>query len=135
MERFSSRKLTRKEQMVKREVDIYHVSDVDNTAAIYVGNRAMNVYQAIDLPDAECDGLTFKRRVVQTGKNTCLLLARWKPERHLRRTTTEWSQKWFVEKRLFPPDTERFFARLERQVREAQEAAEAEESQEQSPKR
>ncbi len=121
--------------MVKREVDIYHVSDVDNTAAIYVGNRAMNVYQAIDLPDAECDGLTFKRRVVQTGKNTCLLLARWKPERHLRRTTTEWSQKWFVEKRLFPPDTERFFARLERQVREAQEAAEAEESQEQSPKR
>ncbi len=135
MERFSSRKLTRKEKLVKREVDTYHVSDVDNTAAIYVGSKALNVYQSIDLPDAECDGLTFKRRVVQTGKSTCLLLARWKPERHLRRTTTEWSQKWFVEKRLFPTNTERFFAKLERQVREAQEAAENEKAKEQSKKR
>lgn len=125
MRRFSTRKMTKKENVVKREVDLYHVSDIDNTAVIYVGNRVMQIYQSLDLPDAECDGLVFKRRVIQTAKGACLLLARWKPERHMRRTTTEWSQKWFVEKQLFPPDTERFFAKLARQAQEAAEAAEA----------
>ena len=118
--RFSARKMTRKENVLKREVDAYHVSDVDNTAVIHVGSRAMQIYQSLDLPDSVCDGLIFKRRVIQTASGACLLLARWKPERHMRRTITEWSQKWFVEKQLFPPDTERFFQKL---AREAQEAA------------
>lgn len=120
MKRFSARKMTRKENVLKREVDAYHVSDVDNTAVIHVGTRAMQIYQSLDLPDSVCDGLIFKRRVIQTATGACLLLARWKPERHMRRTITEWSQKWFVEKQLFPPDTDRFFQKL---AREAQEAA------------
>jgi len=127
MKRFRPRRMTREEKVVKREIDAYHVSDVDDTAVIYVGNRAMSVYQAVDLPDAVCDGLVFKQRVVKTARGTCLLLARWKPERHMRRATTEWSQKWFVEKQLYPPDPERFFIRLERRAREAAQPAEPEE--------
>jgi hypothetical protein len=115
MQRFSARKLTRRESVLKREIDAYHVSEVDNTAVIYVGSRAFSIYHTLDLPDATCDGLTFKQRVVQTEKGDCLLLARWKPDRYMRRSAPEWSQKWFVEKQLFPPDQARFFARLERQ--------------------
>jgi hypothetical protein len=32
----------------------------------------------------------------------------------MRRSAPPSSQKWFVEKRLFPPDTDRFFHRLEK---------------------
>ena len=128
MKRFSTRKMTKKENVLKREVDVYHVSDVDNTAVIHVGNRAMQIYQSLDLSDAEVGGMVFKRRVIQTAKGACLLLARWKPERHLRRTATEWSQKWFVEKQLFPPDAERFFAKLARRAQEEAEAEGGEES-------
>jgi len=126
--RFSTRKMARKENVVKREVDVYHVSDVDNTAVIYVENRAMAVYQSLDLQDAVCDGLVFKQRLIQTTKGDCLLLARWKPDRHMRRTATEWSQKWFVEKELFPADMERFFTRQERRAREQAEASAGEEA-------
>jgi hypothetical protein len=127
MERFSARRLTRAEKVLKREIDAYHVSDVDNTAVIYVGTRALSLFQAVDLPDAVCEGLTYKQRVVKTERGHCLLLARWKPERHMRRATTAWSQKWFVEKELFPPDAERFLTRLERRAQEAAEVSEPEE--------
>lgn len=117
--RFSSRKLTRKENVVKREIDSYHVSDVDNTAVIYFGRKALSVYQSLDLPDANCDGLVYKQRLVQTKDGDCWLLARWKPDRYMRRSAPDWSQKWFIEKELFPSDLTRFFSRLEKQVETA----------------
>jgi len=113
--RFSSRKLTRKESILKREIDSYHVSDVDNTAVIYCGRKAMSIYQSLDLPDATCEGLTYKQRLVQTKDGDCLLIVRWKPDRYMRRTAPDRSQKWFVEKQLFPPDLTRLFSRLEKQ--------------------
>jgi hypothetical protein len=130
MERFSAPRMVRKESLVKKEIDVYHVSDVDNTAVIYVGKRTLSIYQTLDLPDASCDGLIFKQRLVQAGSRQCLLLARWKPDRHLRRTAPAWSQKWFVEKRLYPPDLERFFSRIEKRVADASDSEEAGQSEE-----
>jgi len=118
---FTSRKMTRKEKVLKTQIDTYHVSDVDDTAVIYVGAKSLPILTSLELPDAECDGLTFKQRVVQTNRGDCLLLARWKPDRYMRRTAPVSSQKWFVEKKLFPPDKERFFHRLERTVSEGAE--------------
>ncbi|NIR02021.1 MAG: hypothetical protein GTN78_17810, partial [Gemmatimonadales bacterium] len=106
IERFSARKMTRKEKVLKREIDTYHVSEVDDTAVLYVGDTTLSILTSLELPDAECDGLTFKQRVVQTNQGDCLLLARWKPDRYMRRTAPACSQKWFVEKQLFPPDAE-----------------------------
>jgi hypothetical protein len=125
MRRFSARRLTRKESVVKREVDTYHVSDVDDTAVLYVGSKIMSICQALDLPDTDCDGLTFKQRVIQTERGDCLLLARWKPDRQMRRTAPGWSQRWFVAKKLYPPTPEGLFARLEKTVAEAEAEAEA----------
>lgn len=119
MERFSARRMTRKENVVKQKIDTYHVSDVDDTAVLYVGRRAVSIFNTLDLPDANCDGLTFKQRLIQTKKGSCLLLARWKPERHMRRSAPPQSQKWFVEKELFPPDAEQLFSRLEKRIEEA----------------
>lgn len=124
--RFSARKLTRKENVVKRQIDSYRVSDVDNTAVLYFGRKALAIYQSLDLPDATCDGLTFKQRLVQTQNGDCLLLARWKPDRYMRRSAPEQSQRWFVEKELFPPDTGRFFSRIEKQAAEPGEGGAAE---------
>jgi len=125
---FSARKLTRKENVVKRHIDSYRVSDVDNTAVLYFGRKALSIYQTLDLPDATCDGLTFKQRLVQTKNGDCLLLARWKPDRYMRRSAPEQSQRWFVEKELFPPDTDRFFSRIEKQAAEPSEGEQAEEA-------
>ena len=120
---FTSRKMTRKEKVLKKQIDTYHVSDVDDTAVIYVGDATMPIRTSLELPDTECDGLTFKQRVVQTNKGDCLLLARWKPDRYMRRNAPVSSQTWFVEKKLFPPDKERFFNRLERTISETAEEA------------
>lgn len=122
MERFNARRITRKENVVKKKIDTYHVSDVDDTAVLYVGRTAVSIYNTLDLPDADCDGLTFKQRLIQTKKGNCLLLARWKPERHMRRSAPPQSQKWFVAKELFPPDAEQLFSRLEKRIEEANEA-------------
>ena len=132
IQRFSARKLTRKENIVKREIDAYHVSDVDNTAVIYFGRKALAVYQSLDLPDATCEGLIYKQRLVQTQNGDCLLIVRWKPDRYMRRSAPDWSQKWFVEKELFPPDLTRFFSRLEKEAQAESESPEqpAEESSE-----
>lgn len=132
MDRFSAPRMVRKESVVKKEIDVYHVSEVDNTAVIYMGRRALSIYQTLDLPDASCDGLIFKQRLVQSGPRQCLLLARWKPDRRLRRTAPTWSQKWFVEKRLYPPDVERFFSRIEKKVADASDIEEAGQSEEQT---
>jgi hypothetical protein len=125
IKRFSSARLTRKEQVLKKEIESYRVSEVDDTAVIYVGNSALPIFRSLELPDAECDGLVYKQRVVTTQKGDCLLLARWKPDRYMRRTAPAWSQKWFVEKKLFPGDKERFFQRLEKSI-EAEGQKEAE---------
>lgn len=130
MQRFSARRMTRKENVVKREIESYRLSDIDNTAVIYVGRKALSIYQTLDLPDATCDGLTFKQRLVQTEAGDCLLLARWKPDRYMRRSAPDWSQKWFVEKELFPPDLQRFFTRAEKRVEEAEAADEEAEASE-----
>jgi len=128
IQRFSARRLTRKEQVVKREIQAYHVSDVDDSAVIYLDRKALRINYSFDLPDATCDGLIYKQRLVQTRKGDCLLLARWKPDRYMRRSAPEWSQKWFVEKELFPPDAARFFARVEKKAEEASENPESEET-------
>jgi hypothetical protein len=116
---FTAPKLTRKENVVKRAIEAYHVSDVDNTEVIYFGRKAHSVFQSLDLPDATCDGLIYKQRLVQTKGGDCLLIARWKPDRYMRRSAPEQSQRWFIEKELFPPDLTRFFSRLERAQQEA----------------
>ena len=120
--------MTRKENVVKQEIDSYRLSDVDDSAVIYVGRKTMSIYQTLDLPDATCDGLTFKQRLVQTKGGDCLLLVRWKPDRYMRRSAPAWSQKWFVEKELFPTDLHRFFSRAEKRVEEANEESEAAEA-------
>ena len=119
IKRFNARKFTRKEKVLKKEIDSYRVSDVDDTSVIYEGNSALPIFRSLELPDAECDGLTFKQRVVKTNSGDCLLLARWKPDRYMRRTAPARSQRWFVEKKLYPPDTERFFQRLEKSIEQA----------------
>lgn len=116
--------MTRKESVVKQEIDHYRVSEVDETEVIYVGTRARSIYRSLDLPDALCDGYTFKQRLVRTDGGDCLLLARWKPDRHMRRSASAWSQKWFVEKELFPPDSDRLFTRVAKRIEEEQEDSE-----------
>ena len=122
IKRFNSAKLTRKEQVVKKEIESYRVSDVDDTAVIYVGDSQMPISRTLELPDAETDGLVYKQRVVTTNKGDCLLLARWKPDRYMRRTAPAWSQRWFVEKKLFPGDADRFFQKLEKNLEAASES-------------
>jgi hypothetical protein len=126
IKRFSARRFTRKEKVLKKEIDSYRVSDVDDTSVIYVGSSALPIYRSLELPDAECEGLTFKQRMVRVNNGDCLLLARWKPDRYMRRTAPAWSQRWFVEKKVFPPDTERFFQRLEKSIEQSEAAGEGE---------
>jgi hypothetical protein len=114
IERFSATRFVKKETVLKRDIEAYYTSDVDNAAFIRCGKRKHTIEQTLDLPDAMCDGLTYKQRLICTEKGDCLLLVRWKPERHMRRNAPEWSQRWFVEKQLFPPDSEKLFARLEK---------------------
>jgi hypothetical protein len=123
MEIFSSPRITRKENVVKKEIDRYHVSEVDETEVIYVGKRSLSILHSIDHPDALCEGYTFKQRLIATEGGECLLIARWKPDRHMRRSASAWSQKWFVEKELFPPNQGRLFTRFEKRIEEAAEAS------------
>lgn len=124
IQRFSTRRLTRKEKVVKKEIDTYHVSDVDNTEVIYVGNKVLSIYRSLELPDAECKGLTYKQRLVSTKSGDCMLLVRWKPDRQMRRTAPDGAERWFVEKQLFPPDPDRLFSRLEKRMKEEEEQEE-----------
>lgn len=127
IQRFTARRLTRKEKVVKQEIDTYHVSDVDHTEVIYVGDKVLSVYRSLELPDAECQGLTYKQRLVSMESGECMLLARWKPARQMRRSAPDGAQRWFVEKRLYPPDLDRLFSRLEKRMTAAEEEGEGEE--------
>jgi hypothetical protein len=118
MFKLSSPRLTKKEKVLKKEVDAYLVSDVRETARILIGQKAFDIVDAIDLPDETSEGLIFKMRVVHMKNGNCYLLARWKPERHMRRNTGGLSQKWFVEKEVFPPNKERFLARMQQRGEE-----------------
>jgi len=120
MFRLESPKLTKKEKVLKREVDSYVTSDVRDTARILIGQRAHEIRNSVDLPDAICSGLTFKMRVVHLKKGSCYLLARWKPDRYMRRNTGGLSQKWFIEKEIFPSNTSRFMQRIQEQKEEQQ---------------
>ena len=122
IERFSATRLVKRETVLKHEIESYYISDVDSSAFIRYRRRRLNICQTLDLPDAMCDGLTYKQRLICTEKGDCLLLARWKPERHMRRNAPESSQRWFVEKQLYPPDREKMFARLEKRFQLAEDA-------------
>jgi len=112
MLKLSSPKLTRKEKVLKREIDAYLVSDVKETARILIGEKTMDIQEAIDLPDETCDGLTFKMRLVHLKGGRCYLMARWKPDRYMRRNIGKLSQKWFLEKQVFPPNKDRFLQKM-----------------------
>ncbi len=99
------------EVTIKEEVEAYLISEVDHTERIRVKGRVIDVQGSADLPDAVCDGLTFKQRVVRCGQQ-CFLLARWKPDRYMRRAASGTSQKWFLDKELFPSDIPHFLSDL-----------------------
>ena len=112
MRQLVSPKLAEKETIVKQEVDAYYTSEIEKTAHFAVGRRRYRVSNYLDLPDATCEGLTFKLRLVEVQTGVCFLLARWKPDRYMRRASAGRCQKWFVEKQLFPKNRERLFTRL-----------------------
>ena len=118
IKRFASSRFVRREVVLKQEIEAYYVSDVDNRVFLRMGKRSMSISQSLDLPDCVCEGLTYKQRLVQTELGDCLLLARWKPDRHMRRAAPDWSQRWFVEKQLYPPDHGKFFSRLEKRFQD-----------------
>jgi hypothetical protein len=120
IQRFVVPKLTPKEEVMKKEIDTYHVSDVDNTAVIYFGADGLSVIRSLELSDAECEGLVYKQRLVATEAGDCLLLARWKPDRYMRRTAPMWAQKWFIEKKLYPQNADRLFDKLEKSAEPAE---------------
>ena len=108
---FSAPRLTKREKAVKQEVDAYLVNEIENSESMRVGKRVFQIESSVDLHDAECEGLTFKRRLVQLKNGTCYLMARWKPDRYMRRAAAGKSQKWFLAKEVFPRDVQELFAR------------------------
>lgn len=97
------------ETVVKREIDAYYMSQVTDSATLLLGEDQFRIQSAIDLPDTEYAGLTYKLRLVEIQGGPCWLLARWKPDRYMRRAAAGISQKWFVEKELHVPDPGQFF--------------------------
>ena len=112
MVQLASPKLAEKETSVKKEVDSYYESEVEKTAHFSVGAKRYRVNTAFDLPDATCEGLTFKLRLGEVDTGLYFVLARWKPERHMRRASAGRCQKWFIEKQLFPRNRDRLLARV-----------------------
>jgi len=111
MHLFSAPRLTKREKAVKQEVDAYLVNEIRNSESMRVGRRVFQIESSVDLDDAECEGLTFKRRLVQLKDGTCYLMARWKPDRYMRRAAAGKSQKWFLDKEVFPRDAQELFSR------------------------
>lgn len=118
MQVFSGPRLTSEERTIKRRVDAYITSEIDRTELMRVGRKTYHVRNSLDLPDLVCRGLTFKRRLVEVKGGSCYLVARWKPDRHMRRLAEPDSQKWFLAKEVFPKDTEKFFAKHEQRAAE-----------------
>jgi len=108
---FSSPVHTDGEVAIKEEVEAYVINEVDHTEAIQVKGRTLPISASVDLPDAVCEGFTFKQRVVHCQQE-CFLLARWKPDRYMRRAASGTSQRWFVDKQLFPDDPGSFLSAL-----------------------
>jgi len=108
---FASSLQTATEVAIKREVDAYLINEVNHTERIRLGDTMLDVRASMDLPDAICDGLTFKQRVVRCDEH-CFLLARWKPDRYMRRAAAGACQKWFLDKEFFPEDPKHFMNNL-----------------------
>jgi hypothetical protein len=108
----TSPRLTPREKILKKEVDSYHTSEIEDRVHFSVGKERYQVNHQLDLPDTTCDGLTFKLRLVELDTGTCFLLARWKPDRYMRRASAGRCQKWFIEKQVFPKDKQGLFTRF-----------------------
>ncbi|HUT74291.1 MAG TPA: hypothetical protein VM221_05605 [Armatimonadota bacterium] len=121
---FSNPRLTSREKKLRQEVDGYVISEVEGAARLLVGKRTMVVDSSVDLPDAVCDGFTFKRRLVLLDGGNCYLLARWKPDRYMRRSANGQRQKWFIDRQCFPTNAQRFMADKAAQAQEAMQAGE-----------
>jgi len=108
---FESPVSTDTEVAIKTEIDAYLISEVDHRQCIRMGERTLDISESIDLPDAICGGFTFKQRVINCEAH-CFLLARWKPDRYMRRAAAGTSQKWFLDKEFFPEDPQCFMRGL-----------------------
>ncbi|UCH34121.1 MAG: hypothetical protein JSV65_16460 [Armatimonadota bacterium] len=107
---FECPRLTSREKKMKKEVDGYVTSEIEGRARLLIGKQTTIVDSSVDLPDSVCDGLTFKRRLVLMNNGDCYLLARWKPDRYMRRSANGKRQKWFIDRECFPSDAHRFLA-------------------------
>jgi len=107
---FSSPRLTRRESKVRQEVDAYVINDIERTEALMIGKKQYQVESSLDMPDVVCKGFIFKTRLVLLKGGACYLMARWKPDRYMRRLAEGAQQKWFLDKKLFPNDPAKFFA-------------------------
>ena len=110
MKIFDCPRLTSREKKLKKEVDGYIISEIKGQARILIEDRTVIVDSSVDLADCICDGLTFKRRLVLLDGGNCYLLARWKPDRYMRRSANGQRQKWFIDRECFPSDARRFLA-------------------------
>jgi len=120
---FDSPPLTSREKKLKKEVDGYLVSEIEGRERLRVGKRTLVVDSAVDLSDSVCEGLIFKRRLVLLDGGNCYLLARWKPDRYMRRSANGQMQKWFIERQCFPRDANRFMAEKAAEAEQEAESA------------
>jgi hypothetical protein len=116
---FSCPRLTSREKKLKREIDGYVINEIEGAERLLLGSRTLVVDSAVDLPDSICDGLTFKRRLVLLDGGNCYLLARWKPDRYMRRSANGQRQKWFIDRECFPANPQRFMAEKAAQAQDA----------------
>jgi hypothetical protein len=112
---FSSPKLTQKEKVLRKQIDSYVISEIQGREWLEIAGKCIQITSSLDMPDVVCEGpaaskFTFKRRLVLARGGNCYLLARWVPDRYMRRSADRSQQKWFVFKQVFPRDPERFFA-------------------------
>lgn len=107
---FDCPRLTSREKRLKKEIDGYIISEIEGQARIKLENKTLIVDSSVDLPDSVCDGLTFKRRLVLMDGGGCYLLARWKPDRYMRRSANGQCQKWFIDRQVYPSNPRRFLA-------------------------
>jgi len=116
---FDCPRLTFREKKLKKEIDGYIINEIQGQARLLIDDRTVVVDSSVDLPDSVCDGLTFKRRLVLMDGGSCYLLARWKPDRYMRRSANGQRQKWFIDRQCFPSDGHRFLAEKAAEATEA----------------
>lgn len=112
---FSSPKLTQKEKVLRKQIDSYVISEIQGREWLEISGKRIQIESSLDMPDIVCEGpaaskFTFRRRLVLARGGNCYLLARWVPDRYMRRSAERSQQKWFVFKQVFPRDPERFLA-------------------------